>query len=235
MEDKKKSIPEEFELQKGDDVQHIEENLKTSVADKINQGEDNELYLEAIQRYPVDEAIDQEAEKRLKRKLDMRILPLLGICYFFYVRRSSRAPYSEDTANITDPNSMLIRPHFPTQPSLASKKIFIYPAHSIHGCRVSSILDGYSGQFHPTSSCSEAERPGISPSTSSCGACFSCARLHRRISKRLRHFGFFLGPLRQLLTLRSCSLSLHTIPVPSNLGVFRPTTYGTVSVSLAAA
>ncbi|KAJ5464091.1 Major facilitator superfamily domaingeneral substrate transporter [Penicillium sp. IBT 31633x] len=84
MEDKKKSIPEEFELQKGDDVQHIEENLKTSVADKINQGEDNELYLEAIQRYPVDEAIDQEAEKRLKRKLDMRILPLLGICYFFY-------------------------------------------------------------------------------------------------------------------------------------------------------
>ena len=31
------------------------------------------------------DAIDQADEKRLLRKLDMRILPLLGICYFFYV------------------------------------------------------------------------------------------------------------------------------------------------------
>ncbi|KAE8358711.1 MFS allantoate transporter [Aspergillus caelatus] len=30
------------------------------------------------------EAIDSDEEKRLIRKLDMRILPLLGICYFFY-------------------------------------------------------------------------------------------------------------------------------------------------------
>ncbi|KAH8695596.1 major facilitator superfamily domain-containing protein [Talaromyces proteolyticus] len=49
----------------------------------INQ-EHGELYLEAIQKYPVDEAIDQDSEKRLVRKLDLRILPLLGICYFFY-------------------------------------------------------------------------------------------------------------------------------------------------------
>ena len=51
------------------------------------------LYVEAIQRYPVDEAIDQEEEKRLKRKLDIRILPLLGICYFFYVRLSLRSTF----------------------------------------------------------------------------------------------------------------------------------------------
>ena len=86
MGDKKEPLPETLKPQSGNDVQHIEENLKVSVANKINQGEDNELYLEAIQRYPNDESINKEAEKRLKRKLDIRLLPLLGICYFFYVR-----------------------------------------------------------------------------------------------------------------------------------------------------
>ncbi|KAF3407224.1 hypothetical protein DPV78_001288 [Talaromyces pinophilus] len=56
---------------------------KTLSAEMINQ-DHMELYLEAIQRYPNDEAIDMEEEKRLKRKLDIRLIPLLGICYFFY-------------------------------------------------------------------------------------------------------------------------------------------------------
>ncbi|KAK7988487.1 hypothetical protein PG989_008802 [Apiospora arundinis] len=43
-----------------------------------------EMYLEALARYPNDESVDKAEEKRLVRKLDMRILPLLGICYFFY-------------------------------------------------------------------------------------------------------------------------------------------------------
>lgn len=43
------------------------------------------IYAEAIARYPNDDAIDQADEARLKRKLDKKILPLLGICYFFYV------------------------------------------------------------------------------------------------------------------------------------------------------
>ncbi|KAK6002448.1 hypothetical protein QM012_002086 [Aureobasidium pullulans] len=43
-----------------------------------------DLYAEALHRYPNDESIDQADEKRLKRKLDTRILPLLGVCYFFY-------------------------------------------------------------------------------------------------------------------------------------------------------
>jgi len=51
---------------------------------KINQAH-SELYLEAVERYPTDDTIDQAEEKRLVRKLDRRILPLLGICYFFYV------------------------------------------------------------------------------------------------------------------------------------------------------
>lgn len=100
MADKKENLAEVLEPQSGLDVQHIEENLKVSVADKINQGEDNALYLEAIQRYPNDEAIDKEAEKRLKRKLDIHLIPLLGICYFFYVCWSSQACYIQVTANV---------------------------------------------------------------------------------------------------------------------------------------
>lgn len=62
-----------------------EGDIKAAVADKIHQ-EHPEFFLEAIARYPDDETIDKEAERRLKRKLDWRILPLLGVCYFFYVR-----------------------------------------------------------------------------------------------------------------------------------------------------
>lgn len=63
---------------------NVQNDPKASMTQMINQ-EHGELYLEAIRKYPVDEAIDRDAEKRLTRKLDMRILPLLGICYFFYV------------------------------------------------------------------------------------------------------------------------------------------------------
>lgn len=44
-----------------------------------------DLYAEALAKYGVDGDIDPAAEKRVKRKLDMRILLCLGICYFFYV------------------------------------------------------------------------------------------------------------------------------------------------------
>ena len=51
-----------------------------------------DLYAEALRRYPNDESIDKADEKRLKRKLDTRIIPLLGVCYFFYVRQSQAPP-----------------------------------------------------------------------------------------------------------------------------------------------
>ncbi|KAL5349342.1 hypothetical protein ACLOAV_005632 [Pseudogymnoascus australis] len=51
-----------------------------------NANEPHSIYAEALARYPNDESIDQIDETKLKRKLDRRILPLLGICYFFYVR-----------------------------------------------------------------------------------------------------------------------------------------------------
>ncbi|KAF6814226.1 MFS allantoate transporter [Colletotrichum plurivorum] len=67
------------------DVEHVEQDLhKPHVETEDVQQQHPEIYLEALARYPNDESIDQADEKRLLRKLDMRILPLLGICYFFY-------------------------------------------------------------------------------------------------------------------------------------------------------
>lgn len=44
-----------------------------------------DIYAEALETYGIHgEAIDPVAEKRLKRKLDLRIIPALGVCYFFY-------------------------------------------------------------------------------------------------------------------------------------------------------
>lgn len=80
--------PSVKDLGEGDgDVEHVEKDIKTVVA-AVTDRPVHEMYLEALERYPNDEAIDQAAEKRLLRKLDMRILPLLGICYFFYVSTS---------------------------------------------------------------------------------------------------------------------------------------------------
>ncbi|KAI1478051.1 MFS general substrate transporter [Daldinia eschscholtzii] len=62
-------------------IEHVEDNI--SVAPKVDQRH-AEMYAEALRQYPDEDSIDREAEKKLKRKLDRRILPLLGICYFFY-------------------------------------------------------------------------------------------------------------------------------------------------------
>lgn len=67
--------------------EHVERDAKHGIATIINQ-HNADMYHEALQRYPNDEAIDKEQERRLKRKLDRRIIPLLGVCYFFYVSHS---------------------------------------------------------------------------------------------------------------------------------------------------
>ncbi|KAJ1328158.1 MFS transporter ACS family allantoate permease [Microdochium nivale] len=67
------------------DVEHAEhdDDKPTVFADDVNL-QDYSLYEEALARYPTDESIDQAEERVVIRKLDRRILPLLGICYFFY-------------------------------------------------------------------------------------------------------------------------------------------------------
>ncbi|KAK6906292.1 hypothetical protein I204_00893 [Kwoniella mangroviensis CBS 8886] len=74
------------EAEKGETIQleeagAIEEPLKPGI--KL-PSQHADIYHEAIQRYPGDSHINPDDEKRLKRKLDRRIIPLLGICYFFY-------------------------------------------------------------------------------------------------------------------------------------------------------
>lgn len=44
----------------------------------------DDIFAQALARYPNDESIDTREEKRVRRKLDALILPVLGICYFFY-------------------------------------------------------------------------------------------------------------------------------------------------------
>ncbi|KAG4219278.1 hypothetical protein PC116_g32242, partial [Phytophthora cactorum] len=68
--------------------EHVEDNI--SVAPKVDQRH-AEMYAEALRQYPDEDSIDREAEKKLKRKLDRRIVPLLGICYFFYTTLSYAA------------------------------------------------------------------------------------------------------------------------------------------------
>ena len=60
-----------------------------------------EIYREALERYPNDEAIGTEEEKRVVRKIDARIIAALGICYFFYVMPTfcrRRRPFIEISA-----------------------------------------------------------------------------------------------------------------------------------------
>lgn len=64
--------------------EHVEDTLKSNGTAATIKQADPEIYREALERYPNDESIDAAEEKKLVRKLDRRILPLLGVCYFFY-------------------------------------------------------------------------------------------------------------------------------------------------------
>lgn len=80
----------ELEITKNRDGVTLEEQENAESESKpvfhtmINQY-DAEMYHQALQLYPNEQAINKEEEKRLLRKLDARILPVLGMCYFFYV------------------------------------------------------------------------------------------------------------------------------------------------------
>ena len=82
----------------GGRCEHVEQDGKPGLATIINQ-HNADMYHEALRRYPNDEAIDKEQERKLKRKLDMRILPLLGMCYFFYVSNCAGTRFLATLAN----------------------------------------------------------------------------------------------------------------------------------------
>ncbi|GAM40261.1 hypothetical protein TCE0_038f12476 [Talaromyces pinophilus] len=66
-----------------EEQENAESESKPVFHTMINQY-DAEMYHQALQLYPNEQAINKEEEKRLLRKLDARILPVLGMCYFFY-------------------------------------------------------------------------------------------------------------------------------------------------------
>ncbi|KAI5899790.1 MFS general substrate transporter [Schizophyllum commune H4-8] len=44
----------------------------------------DDFYAEALEKYGTDDAISEEQEKKLRRKIDYTILPVLAVCYAFY-------------------------------------------------------------------------------------------------------------------------------------------------------
>lgn len=77
------------------DCTHVEKALEQCLA----SGTDLDMYREALEQYPNDASIDKEAETHLRHKIDRRILPLLGICYFFYARMPFCRTVTEAFAN----------------------------------------------------------------------------------------------------------------------------------------
>ncbi|GAB1733347.1 hypothetical protein NU195Hw_g7532t1 [Hortaea werneckii] len=79
-----KNATELYEVRQSDDIEREAEAAHHIDRKDIHVSAHAELYREALERYPTDESIDRVAEKKLVRKLDWRIIPPLGVCYFFY-------------------------------------------------------------------------------------------------------------------------------------------------------
>ena len=65
---------EHDETRISEDLKHTEQPVVAGFT-----GKHADMYAEALEKYGAEGSIPPEAEKRLKRKLDMRLLPLLGI------------------------------------------------------------------------------------------------------------------------------------------------------------
>jgi phage terminase Nu1 subunit (DNA packaging protein) len=50
----------------------------------VDKPQGDGIYAEALAQYPTDDSIDPILEKKVRRKLDRLIIPVLGVCYFFY-------------------------------------------------------------------------------------------------------------------------------------------------------
>ncbi|GFZ50229.1 hypothetical protein JCM24511_07985, partial [Saitozyma sp. JCM 24511] len=77
-------------------IEMVDEN-KVGISGDVPQVATNQyadIYYEALEKYGEDGSIPKDAEKKLKRKLDMRILPLLGVCYFFYYTDKTTLSYA---------------------------------------------------------------------------------------------------------------------------------------------
>lgn len=132
-----KNATELHEVRQSDDIEREAEAAHHIDRKDIHVSAHAELYREALERYPTDESIDRVAEKKLVRKLDWRIIPLLGVCYFFYVRSQARSRRSLISLAVADLlPSMSTRRHFLTLPSMVSRKISTSRATITVGCHL---------------------------------------------------------------------------------------------------
>lgn len=105
---------------------HAEDAGEPQKGDVINtiRQPHSEIYAEALLRFPTDEHIDKGEEAKLRRKLDRKLLPLLGICYFFYVSQLCLLISTKFSSLLTRPSVVrrqdysLLRSHFWNQEGL---------------------------------------------------------------------------------------------------------------------
>ncbi|GHJ83705.1 hypothetical protein NliqN6_0107 [Naganishia liquefaciens] len=71
---------------------------------KFATGIDTALYEEALEKYGEEGSIDPEVEKKLVRKIDWLLLPILGVCYFFYYVDKTTLSYAAIFGIKTDLN-----------------------------------------------------------------------------------------------------------------------------------
>lgn len=111
----------------------------------------NDIFAEALARYPNDDCIDTREENKVRRKLDFRILPVLGVCYFFYyvdkttlyvLIQFALCKHLSMYANQSRLGLMLL--------SLDSDRTLPSKAKSIHGCQAVSTSVGSYGRSHQT-------------------------------------------------------------------------------------
>ncbi|KAJ7596016.1 major facilitator superfamily domain-containing protein [Mycena floridula] len=70
----------------------------------LRRGENTQFYQEALEKYGEEAALDPVREKRLRRKVDMIILSILAICYFFYYVDKTTLSYAAIFGLKTDLN-----------------------------------------------------------------------------------------------------------------------------------
>ena len=104
-----KSASSELEQARADEMEQTGDRI-TKIdsirSEHASKPHEDGIYAEALAQYPTDDSIDPILEKRVRRKLDRLIIPVLGVCYFFYYvdkttlyvlsyRGSNKAPRSD--------------------------------------------------------------------------------------------------------------------------------------------
>lgn len=77
----------ELERARAEEMEQTEDNIAR--VDSIRSAhpdkpDEDGIYAQALAQYPTDDSIDPALEKKVRRKLDRLIIPVLGVCYFFY-------------------------------------------------------------------------------------------------------------------------------------------------------